>query len=433
MNTKIEKIETNVVKLEITVEKEKFKEALQKSYKKNVKRFNIPGFRKGKAPMNVINRYYGEGVFFEDAINYCCEDTYPNAIEEHNIVPVDYPKIDIVQIESGKEFIYTAEVVVRPEVTLNEYKGLEVKKPSYSVSDEDIEKQLKAMQEKNARIMSKEDAAIEKGDIAVIDFEGFVDGVAFEGGEAEDYSLEIGTGTFIDTFEDQLVGLKVGEEKEVNVTFPEKYGREELNAKPATFKVKVKEIKSKELPELDDEFAKEVSEFDSLDELKADIRKKEEATNAEREKAEYEEAVIEAVCEKAEVEIPQVMIDKEVDNMVQDLEMRLKYQGLDLQTYYQYTNNTEDKVKEYMKETAEKRVKTELVLEKVVKVENIEATEEEIKEKASEMAKQYGSHDAEKTEKIIEAIIGSQGQYLKTQIINEKAVEFLINNSKEIA
>ncbi|MCY6369668.1 trigger factor [Clostridium ganghwense] len=430
MNTKFEKIETNIVKLEITVEKEKFNEALQKAYKKNVKRFNIPGFRKGKAPMNVIKRYYGEGVFFEDAINYCCEDTYPKAVEEHNLAPVDYPKIDIVQIESGKEFIYTAEVTVRPEVTLNEYKGLEVKKPSYSVSDEDVEKQLKAMQEKNARIMSKEDGTVEKSDIAIIDFEGFIDGAAFEGGKGEDYSLEIGSGTFIDNFEEQLVGSKVGEEKEINVTFPEKYGRDELNGKPATFKVAIKEIKSKELPELDDEFTKEVSEFDTLEELKADIRKKAEEANAAREKAEYQEAVIEAVCEKVEVEIPQVMINKEIDVMVKDLEMRLQYQGLDLETYYQYTNNTEAKVREYMKETAEKRVKTELVLEKVVKVENVEATEDEIKAKATEMAKQYGSQEPEK---LVDAVIKTQGEYLKTQILNEKAVELLVSSSKEIA
>ncbi|MGY0374537.1 trigger factor [Clostridium sp. JNZ J1-5] len=430
MNTKIEKVENNVVKLEITVEKEKFNEAIKKAYKKNVGRFNIPGFRKGKAPFNIVTRYYGEGVFYEDAINYCCEETYPNAVEEHNLLPVDYPKIDVVEIGSDKDFVYSAEVTVKPEVKLNEYKGLEVKKNTYNVTDEDVEKEVKAMQEKNARIMVKEDGTVEKGDIVKIDFKGFIDDVAFEGGEAEDYSLEIGSGTFIDNFEDQLVGLKVGEEKDINVSFPENYGREELNGKPAVFKVKVKEIKSKELPAMDDEFAKEVSEFDTLDALKSDIRTKLETTNKDREKAEYEEAVLEAVCEKAEIEIPQVMIDKETDMMIKDLEMRLQYQGLDLQTYYQYTNNSEEKVREYMRETAEKRVKTELVLEKIAKEEKIEATEEEIKEKAGEMVKQYGSKEPEK---LIDAIMSTQKQYLATQIVNEKAIKLLVNNSKEIA
>ncbi|MCY6957072.1 trigger factor [Clostridium brassicae] len=430
MNTKIEKIETNIVKLEITVEKEKFNEAIKKAYKKNAKKFNIPGFRKGKAPMNIIKRYYGEGVFYEDAINDCCELTYPQAVEEHKLSPVDYPKIDIAQIGSDKDFVYTAEVTIKPEVTVSEYKGLEVKKEKYNVTDEEIEKQVKAMQEKNARIMTKEDGTVEKGDIAVIDFEGFIDGAAFEGGKGEDYSLEIGSGTFIDNFEEQLIGLKASEEKEINVNFPEQYGRDDLNGKPANFKVKIKEIKSKELPELDDEFAKEVSEFDTLEELKNDIRKKAEEANKAREEAEYKEAVIEAVCNKAEVEIPKVMIDKEVDVMLKDLEMRLQYQGLDIETYYQYTNNTEEKVREYMKETAEKRVKTELVLEEIVKLENVEVSADEMKERALEIAKQYGSNEPEK---VVDAIMGSQGEYLKSQIVNEKAIELLVNSSKEIA
>lgn len=430
MNTKVEQLGNNIVKLEITVDKAKFNEAIQKAYKKNVGKFNISGFRKGKAPLNIITRYYGEGVFYDDAINICCEDTYPQAIDEHNITPVDYPKIDVVEIGTDKDFVYIAEVTVKPEVKLNDYKGLEVKKVTYAVTDEDVEKELKGMQEKNARVLTKEDGSIEKGDVAVIDFTGYINEVPFEGGEGTDYSLEIGSGTFIDTFEDQLVGLKAGEAKDVNVTFPENYGREELNGKPAVFKVEVKEIKVKEVPALDDEFAKEVSEFDTLEELKADSKAKLEENNAAREKVEYQEAVLEAVCARAEVEIPQVMIDKEIDMMLKDLEMRLKYQGLDLESYYQYTNNTEAKVREYMKETAEKRVKTELVLEQLAKEENIVATEEEVREKALEMVKQYGSNEPEK---LVDAVIGTQGQYLTTQIVNEKAIEFLVNNSKEIA
>ncbi len=430
MNVKMEKIENNVVKLEITVEAEKFNEAMKKAFAKNAKKFNIPGFRKGKAPMNIIKKYYGEGVFYEDAINFCCDDTYSTAINENNIKPVDYPEIDVVQVGEGKEFIYTAVVTVVPEVELGEYKGLEVKKPVYEVKDEEVENELKSMQQRNARIETKEDGTVEKGDIAVIDFKGFVNGEAFEGGEGTDYQLEIGSGTFIDNFEDQLVGLKKDDEKEVVVKFPEEYGREDLNGKDATFKVTVKDIKVKELPTLDDEFAKEVSEFDTIDEVKADIRRKMEEANELRAKREFEEAAIDAVCANAKVEIPNVMIDKEIDNMLKDLEMRLKYQGLDLQTYYQYTNNTEEKVREYMKETADKRVKTDLVVEEIAKKENIDATEEELLERATEMAKQYGSKDLEKTAKLV---LESQKNYLKVDVVNEKVVKMLVENTKAIA
>ncbi len=430
MNVKMEKIENNVVKLEITVTADKFNEAMKKAFAKNAKKFNIPGFRKGKAPMNIIKKYYGEGVFYEDAINFCCDDTYPVAISENNIKPVDYPEIDIVQVGEGKDFVYTAKVVVVPEVELGEYKDLEVKKPVYEVKDEEVENELKSMQQKNARVETKEDGSIEKGDIAVVDFKGFVEDKAFEGGEGTDYELEIGSGTFIDNFEDQLVGLKKGEEKDVKVKFPEEYGREDLNGKEALFKVAVKDIKAKELPALDDEFAKEVSEFDTIEEVKADIKKKMQEANELRAKREYEEAVIDAVCGNAKIDIPSVMITKETDNMLKDLEMRLKYQGLDLQTYYQYTNNTEEKVREYMKETAEKRVKTDLVIEEIAKKENIDATEEELLARATEMAKQYGSKELEKTAKLI---LDSQKNYLKVDVVNEKVIKMLVENTKAIA
>lgn len=430
MNAKVEKIEQNVVKLEITVEADKFNEALKKSYAKNVKKYNIPGFRKGKAPMAVIKRYFGEGVLYEDAINFACEATYGDAIKENNIRPVDYPKIDIVQIGENQDFIYTAEVVVYPEVQLGEYKGIEVKKLEYNVTDEEVEAQVKAAQEKNARVETKTEGTVEKGNIAVIDFKGFVDGVAFEGGEGKDYSLEIGSGSFIDNFEDQLVGAAIGENRNVSVTFPEQYGKEELNGKPAIFEVTVKEIKVKELPALDDEFAKDVSEFDTIGEYRADLRKKLQETNDQRAKREYEEAVINAVSDNAKVDIPQAMVDKEVDNMVKDLEMRLKYQGLDLKTYYEYTNSTEQKVRDYMKETAEKRVKTELVLEEIAKAEKLEATEEELLERANEVAKQYGENDIEKNAKLI---LDMQKDYLKTDVLNEKVVKLLVDNSKATA
>ncbi|MFL0194520.1 trigger factor [Clostridium sp. WILCCON 0269] len=430
MNVKVEKIEENVVKLEITVEAEKFNESMKKAFVKNAKKFNIPGFRKGKAPMNIIKKYYGEGVFYEDAMSFCCENTYPEALKENDVNPVDYPKIDVVQIGEGKEFIYTAEVIVFPEVKLGEYKGVEVKKNTYHVKEEDIEQELKNMQEKDARIETKESGSIEKGNIAIIDFKGFVDGKEFEGGEGKDYQLEIGSGTFIDNFEEQLIGLNSGDSKDVHVTFPEEYGVDELNGKEAVFNVTVKEIKFKEVPELDDEFSKEVSEFDTLDELKEDIRNKKEEANKLREEREFEEAVLEAVCANTEINIPEVMVEKEVDNMIKDLETRLKYQGLDLETYYKYTNNTEEKVRDYMKETAEKKVKADLVVAEIVKAENIEAEDDEIMEKANEVAKQYGSDDVEKMAKIV---FDSQKEYLKIQVVNEKVMKLLVDSSKIIA
>lgn len=430
MNSKVERIETNVVKLEISVEAEKFNEAMNKSYIKNSKKFNIPGFRKGKAPMNIIKKYYGDSVFYEDAINFCCDDTYPVVIKENNIDPVDYPQIDIVQIGEGKEFIYTAKVIVMPEVTLGEYKGVEVKEVKYPVTEKDIEDQLKLMLEKNARVEAKENGSIEMGNIAVIDFDGFVDGVAFEGGNGKDYSLEIGSGTFIGNFEEQLIGLSKGDSKDINVTFPENYGRDELNNKPATFKVTVNEIRVKELPELDDEFAKEISEFDTLEEVREDIKKKKQEENDLKEKAEFEENVIDTVCENASVEIPQIMVDKEIDIMLKDLEMRLKYQGLDLKSYYEYTNSTEEKVREYMKDAGKKRVKTELVLGEIAKIEKVEATDEELREKAVDMAKQYGTKDLEKT---IDLILKAQKEYIKVDVVNEKTIKFLVENSKTVA
>lgn len=430
MKVSMEKIENNVVKLEVTVESKKFNEAMKKSYAKNVKKFNVPGFRKGKAPMSIIKRYYGETVFYEDAINICCDDTYPKALKEKEIKPVDYPQIDIVQIGEGQDFIYSAQVTVMPEVELGEYKGLEAKKVSYDVKDEDVENTLKEMQQRNARIKTKEDEEeVENGNIAVIDFKGYVNEVPFEGGEGYDYSLEIGSGTFVDNFEEQLIGAKKGEKKEVKVKFPEEYGSEELNGKEAKFEVTIKEIKVKELPAIDDEFVKEVSEFDTLDELKEDIKAKIKEGNDKRAKAEYEEAVINLACENAKVDIPEVMIQNEINNMLKDLEMRLRYQGIDLETYYKYTNSTEEKVREYMKEAATKRVKTDLVLAEIAKSEKVEATDEEMMERAKEMAKQYGTGELEKTAKLL---VESQKALLKADVINEKVVKLIVDNSKEI-
>jgi trigger factor len=430
MSVKFEKVETNVVKLEVTVESSKFNEALKKAYAKNAKKFNIPGFRKGKAPMSVIKKFYGEGVFFEDAVNICIEESYPAALDEHKVNPVDYPQIDVVDMGEGKELVYTATVAVVPEVKLGDYKGVEVKAVEYPVTDEEVLKEITEVQSKNARVEVKAEGTVENGDIAVIDFKGYIDGVAFEGGEGTDFSLEIGSGSFIDNFEEQLIGLAKDESKNVSVNFPENYGKEDLNGKPAVFEVTVKEIKAKELPALDDEFAKEVSEFDTLEEYKTDIRTKLVASNEAKAKREFEEAVIDTVCGNVEIEIPQAMVKKEIDNMLKDLEMRLKYQGLDLTTYYQYTNSSEEQMREYMKENAEKKVKTELVIAEVAKVEEVTATEEEIKERAIEVAKQYGGEDLEKT---VELLMQAQGEYLKLDVVNEKVVKLLVDNSKVIA
>ena len=424
MEAKMEKIDVNVVKFEVKVEADKFKEALTRAYKKNVKKFNVPGFRKGKVPMNVVKKYYGVEVLLEDAVNFAIEGSYANVLKENNVRPVDFPKVEVVQAEEGKDLIYTAEVTVYPEVELGAYKGLNVEKKTYEVTEEEVAAKLKEMQEKNARVEVKE-GAIENGNIAVIDFKGFIDGVAFEGGEGHDYSLEIGSGSFIDNFEEQLVGAKAGDKVEVNVTFPENYGKEELNGKPAKFEVEVKEVKAKELPVLDDEFAKEVSEFETLEALKEDTTKKLEEANTARAEREYEEAILRAVVENAKMDIPAVMVEQEIDRMVQNLAQRLQYQGLTLEQYFQFTGTDAEKMREYMKENAETKVKTELVLEALQKAEKIEVLDEELKEKASEVAKLYGAND----EKMVELLLQNQREALVADVMTSKVINFLKENN----
>lgn len=424
MEAKMEKIDVNVVKFEVKVEADKFKEALTRAYKKNVKKFNVPGFRKGKVPMNVVKKYYGVEVLLEDAVNFAIEGSYANVLKENNVRPVDFPKVEVVQAEEGKDLIYTAEVTVYPEVELGAYKGLNVEKKTYEVTEEEVAAKLKEMQEKNARVEVKE-GAIENGNIAVIDFKGFIDGVAFEGGEGHDYSLEIGSGSFIDNFEEQLVGAKAGDKVEVNVTFPESYGKEELNGKPAKFEVEVKEVKAKELPVLDDEFAKEVSEFETLEALKEDTTKKLEEANTARAEREYEEAILRAVVENAKMDIPAVMVEQEIDRMVQNLAQRLQYQGLTLEQYFQFTGTDAEKMREYMKENAETKVKTELVLEALQKAEKMEVLDEELKEKASEVAKLYGAND----EKMVELLLQNQREALVADVMTSKVINFLKENN----
>ena len=425
MNCKVEKTENaNEVKLEITVEAEKFENAMKKVYFQNAKYINIPGFRKGKAPMNIVEKYYGAQIFYEDAFNDVATQAYDEALEENKIDVVSRPTVDIIQMEKGKDVIFSAVVQVKPEVKLGKYKGIDIKKVEYSVNDEDIEKELKKMQEQNARLITIEDRALENGDIATIDFEGFTDGVPFEGGKAEGHELEIGSGTFIPGFEEQLVNMKINEEKEIKVTFPKEYFSKDLAGKEATFKVKLHEIKKKELPKLDDEFAKDVSEFDTLEELKTDIKNKMEKENEQKAKYETEEAAIKAVCDNVKIDIPSGMIDMEVDHMLQDINQRLSYQGLKLEQYLKMIDKTEEEVRKEYEPQAIEAIKSRLTLEAIRNAEKIEASEEEIKEKLEEMAKNYG--------KKVEEIQDNEDlkNYIKEGIESEKAIDFIVKNAK---
>ncbi len=426
MNSKLENTKNaNEVKLEITVEAEKFDAAIKKVYFKSAKYFNIPGFRKGKAPMQIVEKYYGKEIFYEDAFNEVAEEALEEAVKEHNLEVVSRPNIDVTQIEKGKDLIFVATMQTKPEAELGKYKGIEIKKIEYNVTDEDIEHELGHMQEHNSRLVSIDDRAVESGDIATIDFEGFVDGVAFEGGKAEGHDLEIGSNTFIPGFEDQVIGMKIDEEKDIVVTFPKEYFSKELAGKEATFKVKVHEIKKKELPELDDEFAKDVSEFDTLKELKEDIKAKKEKQNEERAKYETQEAVVKALCEDMKVEIPTGMIELEVENMLKDIEQRLSYQGLKLEQYLQMMGKTEEDIKKEYEPQAIEGIKSRLALEAVIKAEKIEATDSELEEKMKEMAKNYGKENDEeflKNENV--------KNYIKQGIASEKAIDFLVKNAK---
>lgn len=425
MSSKLEKIENNIATMEITVTPEKLEEGIMKSYLKSVKKFNIPGFRKGKAPRKIIERYYGEAVFFEDAINYVCPEAYDEAVKEHNISPVDRPDIDIIEIENGKGIVFKATVTVKPEVTLGEYKGIEVAKKEYNVTDEDVDKEIEAMREKNARIVEVTDRPIKNGDIAIIDFKGFVDGKQFEGGTSENHSLEIGSGQFIPGFEEQLVGAEAGKEVEVNVTFPEDYRSEELAGKPALFKVTVKEIKEKQLVPLDDEFAKDVSEFDSLEELKADIRKKREEEAARLSKQQFEDDVINKAVENATVDIPEVMVDSQVNVMLRDFDYQLRYQGLNLETYLKYMNTDMDKLKESYRPMALSRVKSQLVLEKIGEAEGITASDEDLNAEIEKTAKHY-KQDMDKFKSTLKE---DELSYIKDGIVVQKTIDFLVENS----
>jgi len=428
MNSKLEKLENNVATLEISVSAEKLEEWIMKSYLKNVKKFNIAGFRKGKAPRKIIERHYGEAVFYEDAINIICPDAYDEAVKEHNLEPVDRPDIDIVDIESGKGLVFKAVVTVKPEVALGQYKGIEAEKKEYNVTDEEVDKEIETIREKNARLIDISDRPVKNGDITIIDFKGFVEDKQFAGGTSENYSLEVGSGQFIPGFEEQLVGAELGKEIDVNVQFPKEYNSEELAGKPALFKVTVKEIKEKQLAELDDEFAKDVSEFDTLDELKEDIRKKKEEQYKRLEKQQYEDEVINKAVENATVDIPEVMVDAQVRIMLRDFDYQLRYQGLNLEAYLKYMNMDIEKLKESYRDTAKSRVKSQLVLEKVAEVEGIAAAEEDLNAEIEKTAKHY-NQDLEKFKKTLKE---DEITYIKDGIVIQKAIDFLVDNSVAI-
>ena len=426
MNVKVENTENkNEVKLTFNIEAEKFEEAMKKVYAKTAKYFNIPGFRKGKAPMQLVERQYGSAIFYEDAFNELVPDIYDEAIKDNKVEAVSKPNIDIVQMEKGKELIFTATVETKPEVELGKYKGIEIKKIEYTTSDKDIEHELGHLAERNARLVTVEDRPVEKGDIATIDFIGSIDGVEFEGGKAENHELEIGSNTFIPGFEDQVIGIKIGEEKDIKVKFPEDYFSKDLAGKDAVFKVKVNAIQKKELPKIDNDFAKDVSEFETLDELKNSIKEKLDTENANKVKYETEEEAIKTVCDNTKIDIPNGMIEMEIDAMVRDLETRLSYQGLNLHQYVQMMGTTEENIRNNYKEQAEKSVKSRLVLEAIVKAEKIEVTPEEITDKIKEMAKQYGrkEEDLLQNEQLKE--------YIEENLKTEKAIEFIVKNAKK--
>ncbi|MDO4328897.1 MAG: trigger factor [Lachnospiraceae bacterium] len=426
MSLQVEKLEKNMAKLTVEVSAEQFEECIKTAYKKNKNRFAIPGFRKGKAPLNMIEKMYGVGVFYEDAADEAINATYADAMKESELEIVSRPEVDVIQIEKGKPFIYTATVAVKPEVTLGQYKGVEVEKASEEVTDEDVAAELVKVQDQNSRLVTVEDRAVEDGDQTVINFEGFVDGAPFDGGKAEDYPLTIGSHSFIDTFEEQLIGKNIGEECEINVTFPTEYHAENLAGKPATFKVTVKEIKKKELPEINDEFASEVSEFDTLEEYKADLRAKLEEKKKKEAATANEDKVVEAVVNNASMDIPDPMVDGQVENMVQDYSRRMQSQGISLDQYMQYTGMTMDMLKEQMKPQAVRRIQTRLVLEAVVKAENIEVSDEKLDEELQKMADAYKME----VEKLKEYMGDYEKAQMKQDLAVQAAVDFLVAEAK---
>ena len=427
MSVQVEKLEKNMAKLTIEVSAEELEKAIEKVYQKQKKNISIPGFRKGKVPRAMVEKMYGKEVFYEDAANEIIPAAYEKAYDECKENIVSTPKINVTQIEAGKPFIFTAEVALKPEVTLGAYKGIEVDKVEVTVSDEEVNAEIERERERNARSVSVSDRAVQDKDQTVIDFEGFVDGVAFQGGKGENYPLTIGSGAFIPGFEEQLIGKNIGEECDVNVTFPEEYHAEDLAGKPAVFKVTVKEIKEKQLPELDDEFAAEVSEFDTLAEYKEDVKKNLTEKREKDVKNAKEDAVVDAIIENATMEIPEAMIETQQRQMIQEFAQNIQMQGLSIDQYFQFTGLTADKMMEQVKPQAEKRIKSRLVLEAVAKAENITVTEEDFEKEVTKMAEMY-QMEADK----VKESIGEEGKkQMMEDLAVSKAAEFVVNEAKE--
>ncbi|MCI8391605.1 MAG: trigger factor [Roseburia sp.] len=428
MSVQVENLEKNMAKLTIEVSAEDLERAIQAAYMKEKGRISLPGFRKGKVPRKMVEKMYGAGIFYEDAANTLIQENYPQAVDESGVDIVSRPTIDVVQIETGKPFIFTAEVAVRPEVKLGAYKGIEVTKTEISVTDEEVDAAVEKERGNNARTVTVTDRPVQSGDTAVIDFEGFVDGEPFEGGKGENHSLEIGSHSFIDTFEDQLIGKNSGDEVDVSVTFPEKYQAKELAGKPALFKVKIHEIKAKELPELDDEFAQDVSEFDTLEEYKADVRKNLTEQKQNEVKRAQEDEALQKIIDASEMEIPDAMLDTQCENMLDEFAQRISQSGLSMEQYMQFSGLTPEKLKDQVRPEALTRIKSSLVLEQIAKDENIEVTDEEIDAEITKMAGAYGME----AEKLKEYMGDSEKASMKRDISVTKAVDLVMANVIEV-
>ncbi|MFD2116503.1 trigger factor [Paenibacillus yanchengensis] len=425
-----EKVDTNLVSLEVEVDAEKVATALDQAFKKVVKEVNVPGFRKGKIPRSLFESRFGVESLYQDAIDILLPEAYTQAIQENELQPVDRPEIDVTQIAKGQTFKFTAKVTVKPEVKLGEYKGLEIKEGSAEVSEEDIAKELESLQQRHAELNVVEEGAVQNGDTTIIDFDGYVDGEQFEGGYSERYSLELGSGSFIPGFEEQVVGMELGEMKDVTVTFPEEYHAPELAGKDAIFKVKLHEMKRKTLPALDDEFAKDVSEFDTFEEYKADLVAKMQENKQKEVEQEREVAVVEAATAAAEVEIPTAMVDSETDFMLQDFENRLRMQGMNLDLYYQFSGQSEQVLRDQMRADAERRVRNNLVLDAIAKAEGFEVTDEEVETELNRLSELHNRPVAELRE-IFER--NGNMENISEDVLLRKTIAFLVENSKIVA
>ncbi|HAH18469.1 trigger factor [Eubacterium uniforme] len=426
MSFTVETLENNTAKFTITVDAAKFEDAIKKAYEKKKGEFSVPGFRKGKVPQNMVEKMYGAGVFYEEAANICMPEAYDEAATESGLEIVSRPEVDVTQIEKGKDFIFTATVALKPEVELGEYKGVEVETSPVEVTDEDIEAEINKVREQNSRIVPVEDRAIEDGDIANINFEGFIDGVAFDGGKGEDYALTIGSHSFIDTFEEQLIGKNVGDKVDVNVTFPEQYQAAELAGKPATFKVEILSIKKKELPEVDEDFVQDISEFDTVDEYKEDVKKTITERKENAAKVEKENKIIEKIIEDSKMEIPDAMVDEQARMMVNEMAQNMQAQGFTIQQYMQMTGLTAETMAEQMKPQALKRIQSRLVLEAIAAAEKIEISDENVDEQLQKMAENYQME--------FETLKGYMGEneikQMKSDLAVQKAVDLIVEQAK---